>query len=168
MLFIFCGLPASGKSTISLAVARHFGAAHVRVDSVEQALRDAGTAAVGVEGYAVGYAIARDNLQLGLDVVAESVNPIGLTRDAWYQVGVDAGVAVVEIEVFRSNRDQHRARVENREVNIPGLILPDWEAIQVREYEPWQREHILLDTADETPAQSTQRLLEQLVHLSGR
>ncbi len=40
VLFIFSGLPGSGKSTLARAVARHFAAAYVRIDTIEQALRD--------------------------------------------------------------------------------------------------------------------------------
>jgi predicted kinase len=34
----------------------------------------------GPEGYVVGYQMAPDNLRLGLDVVADSVNPLQVTR----------------------------------------------------------------------------------------
>ena len=82
MLLIFGGLPATGKSTISQCIAKEFQAIHVRVDSIEQALRDEGLNAVYGEGYAIAYRIAADNLSLGSTVVADSVNSIGITRDA--------------------------------------------------------------------------------------
>ncbi|GAA3431111.1 hypothetical protein GCM10018954_007120 [Kutzneria kofuensis] len=41
----------------------------------------------------------------------------------------------------------HRRRVATREVDIPDLPLPSWEEIQIREYEPRQRDHLVLDTA---------------------
>jgi predicted kinase len=57
----------------------------LRIDSIEQAIRDSG--AVGGRhndmGYRVGYSVAEDDLYLGRLVIADSVNPVPLTRDAW-------------------------------------------------------------------------------------
>jgi predicted kinase len=38
MLIIFGGLPATGKTTLSRALARELGAVHVRIDTIEQAI----------------------------------------------------------------------------------------------------------------------------------
>lgn len=46
-------------------------------------MRAAGTWVDGPAGYIVCYAIASQNLRLGLDVVADTVNPIQVTRQAW-------------------------------------------------------------------------------------
>jgi predicted kinase len=80
MLYIFAGLPGTGKSTLSQRLARQLGAVHVRIDTIEQARRAAGLPLEGPEGYVVGYQMAPDNLRLGLDVVADSVNPLQVTR----------------------------------------------------------------------------------------
>jgi predicted kinase len=147
MLIIFGGLPGTGKSTLSQAAARHLNAVHLRVDTIEQTLRDVGFTEIGGEGYAIGYRLAADNLALGNTVIADSCNPIDLTRDAWKQVGELAGVKVIEIEIICSDLAEHQRRVESRQVNIPGLVLPDWKAVLGRHYEPWEREHIVIDTA---------------------
>ena len=81
MLIIFSGLPGVGKTTIAREIARATAGVHLRVDSIEQRLRDAGWHVEG-EGYAVAYAIAEDNLRLGRPVIADCVNPWTLTRDA--------------------------------------------------------------------------------------
>lgn len=39
-LFIFAGLPATGKTTLARQLARHLNAVHLRIDTIEQALRD--------------------------------------------------------------------------------------------------------------------------------
>lgn len=41
MLIIFSGLPGSGKSTIARALAQRLGAVYLRIDTIEQAIRDA-------------------------------------------------------------------------------------------------------------------------------
>lgn len=159
MLLIFGGLPATGKSTISREVARELGAVYLRVDTIEQGLRDVGIGEVGPMGYILGYKLASDNLDLGLIVVAESVNPLSITRDAWRNVGEAAGVQVIEIETVCTDRSEHKKRVDTRIVNIEGLKLPSWEDVQQREYEEWHRDRTLIDTAGESSEQSITRTL---------
>jgi predicted kinase len=77
VLIIFGGLPGVGKTTIGRELARHLIAVHVRIDSIEQAIRASGTVNPSLNdmGYRVGYAVAEDNLRLGRTVIADSVNP---------------------------------------------------------------------------------------------
>lgn len=162
MLYIFGGLPGTGKSTVSAALARRRQAVYIRIDTIEQALRDAGLQQSGPHGYIVGYKVASENLRLGLDAVADSVNPIGVTREAWRNVAVGAGVPFVEIEVTCSDREEHRGRVESRRADVPGLRLPTWADVVGREYEAWNSERIALDTAGRTPEASVLELLDAL------
>ena len=69
-----------GMTAVATGLAREIGAVHLRIDSIEQALRNSGVDVSGAEGYGVAYAIAEDNLGLGLTVIAESVNPVEVTR----------------------------------------------------------------------------------------
>ena len=85
MLLIFGGLSGTGKSTIARLLAARLGAVWLRIDSIEQALIRAKTVTlhdIGPAGYLVAYAIAADNLRLGNVVIADSVNPIAITRHA--------------------------------------------------------------------------------------
>ncbi|MEV1009139.1 AAA family ATPase [Streptomyces sp. NPDC049881] len=149
MLVIICGLPAAGKKTLARALARRTGGVHLRVDTIEQAIVRSGLAAqpLGPAGYAVAYALAEEHLRQGLTVIAESVNPLAVTRDAWRDVAGRAGVPVLEAEIVCSDPAEHRRRAEHRTVDIPDLALPTWEAIVGRAYEPWDREHLVVDTA---------------------
>lgn len=159
MLLIFGGLPASGKSTISKRLARALQAVHVRVDTIEQTLRDEGFNEVYSEGYAVAYSIAADNLSLGSTVIADSVNSIKITRDAWRSVGETAGVPVLEIEMICSDQEEHKRRVETRIGNVNGLIQPTWEQVLDRDYVPWAQAQVVVDTAGESPEQSFRKTL---------
>lgn len=80
MLIIFGGLPGTGKTTISKEVAKRLKAVYLRVDTIEHNLKNfegyPDSLVVGSEGYLMSYAIARENLALGLDVIGDSVNPI--------------------------------------------------------------------------------------------
>ena len=148
-LIVFSGLPASGKSSIARALAQELGAIWLRIDSIEQAIRDSGVVPGSLDdaGYRAAYAVAEDNLRLGHNVIGDSVNPWMLTRDAWRTAGVRAGARVVEVETVCSDRQEHRRRVESRASDVPGLTLPDWEAVIGRDYRPWDRDHVTVDTA---------------------
>lgn len=162
MLYIFGGLPGTGKTTLSSALARKLSAAYLRVDVVEQAMRTTGAAVSGPEGYIVCYAIASQNLQLGLNVVADTVNPIQITRHAWRNVAISLGIPFVEIEVVCSDDHEHKNRIETRTADIPDFILPTWEQVRNREYEVWDCDHIVIDTAHHAVEESLNILFEQL------
>lgn len=162
MLFIFGGLPGTGKSELSIHLARKIGAIHLRIDTIEQALRMEGMTEIGPKGYVVAYNIAADNLRLGLSVVADSVNPLTLTRNAWRDVALHIDVAFQEIEVICSDQDEHRNRIESRQSSIPGLKLPTWQDVVTRDYESWQGDRLVIDTAGQTPDESKKMLDDQL------
>jgi predicted kinase len=152
VLVIMAGLPATGKTTVARGLARALGAVHLRIDTIEQAVvrSGIGTHPLGPVGYVVAYALAADLLRQGLTVVADSVNPLALTRDGWHEVARSAGVGHVDVEVICSDRAQHRDRATGRVGDIEGLRLPTWEQIEAREYEPWQTERVVVDTAGRT------------------
>jgi predicted kinase len=95
-------------------------------------------------------------------VIADSVNPILLTRDAWVEVAKRAGVHALEVEIQCSDAAEHRRRVQTRVTDVPGLKLPTWEEVLAREYAPWNREHLVLDTATGTLAQNVEAIREAL------
>lgn len=161
-LYLFAGLPGSGKSTLAQLLAQHVGAAYVRIDTIEQVLRDVCALQVQGEGYRLAYRLAADNLRLDMSVVADCCNPIALTRHEWEQVAVEAGVPYVHIEVICSNEAEHRQRVETRTSTVAGLELPTWQEVQKRTYHAWVAERIVIDTADKSVNECMQELLKQL------
>jgi len=165
MLIIFGGLPGVGKTAIARELAREIGAVHLRIDSIEHAILTSGVASQPLNdaGYRVAYAVAEDNLRIGRTVVADSVNPLRLTRDAWVEVANSVQVGFMEIEVKCSDPNEHRHRVETRTTDIPGLPLPTWEEVVSREYHPWDRQHLVIDTVSRTVMQNVNTLLEMLL-----
>lgn len=152
VLVIFSGLPGVGKTVVARALALQIGAVHLRIDSIEQAIRGSIIRSKPLDdlGYRVAYAVAEDNLRIGRTVIADSVNPLRLTRDAWLNVAKRAGVGAVEIEIRCSAPEEHRRRVEARTADIPGMTLPTWQDVVAREYHPWDREHLVVDSASNT------------------
>lgn len=161
-LYIFAGLPGTGKSTIAEAVASRINAVYIRIDTIEQALRDLCDVDVQGEGYGIAYRIAADNLKAGKGVVADSCNPIALTREAWQDVARGQGVEYRNIEVICSDPVEHRRRVEGRNVNIPGLVLPTWQQVLNREYQEWSVARLVVDTAGRSSKECVDDLLARL------
>lgn len=161
-IFVFGGLPGVGKTTLSLALARGLQAAYIRIDTIEQTLLRSGALPVGDEGYLVGYAIAEDNLRAGKIVIADAVNPIPLTRNAWVDISLKHAASVVQIEIICSDKNEHRQRIETRKADIKDYILPTWENVLDQEYASWDSKDITIDTAGKSPSESLNELLEHL------
>ncbi|EIK96222.1 chloramphenicol phosphotransferase family protein [Pseudomonas sp. M47T1] len=153
MLIVFSGLPGTGKTTIAHALAKRVGAVYLRIDTIEQALRDSGALAsdVGASGYQVANQLALSNLQLGQQVVVDCVNPVAQSRAAWAEVAARAGVPLVNIQVVCSDVAEHRRRVETRMVDVPGLVAPSWRSVLAHDYQPWDEPPLTLDTASVSP-----------------
>lgn len=124
-LIVFAGLPGTGKSSIARGLARKIGAVWLRVDSIEQAIRESGVVGGSLDdaGYRVAYAMA-----------------LTLCTD----------------------REEHRRRVETRTSEVPGLVLPDWQATIGRDYHSWDRDHVTIDTACRSVAACIELVLAAL------
>jgi len=163
-LVVLGGLPGVGKSTVARALLAQWQAVYLRIDTIEQALRDAG-AEVGTAGYRVAYALARTQLAQGLPVLVDCVNPLPVTREAWHSVARGVPVPWLDVEVVCSDAAEHRCRVETRSSDIPGLMPPSWHAVQQHDYQPWpasQTARCVVDTARMAPEQIATEVLAAL------
>lgn len=153
VLITFGGLPATGKTTIAQKLAGKLGAVYIRIDTIETAIERSegrfrrGNGWEAPPGYTVGYDVSADQLRNGLNVIAESVNPLRVTRQAWREIADKSDAEVIEAEIVCSDTTEHQRRAEERILDIPGLANPSWQQITNREYEPWERDHIVIDTA---------------------
>lgn len=159
MLIILSGLPGVGKTTIARSLARQMAAVHLRIDTIEHAIRASGVAGEMADaGYRVAWALARDHLDQGLTVVGDSVNPWPSTREAWRLVAQGAGVASLDVEVICSDLAAHRRRVETRTSDIAGFAPPTWEEVVARDYRPWSSERLVIDSALIEPGEAVMRI----------
>ena len=162
ILFILSGLPACGKSTLSKFIAKEYNAVYLKIDTIEQKLRDLYNFDVSGEGYHLAYSIADDNLKLGHHVVSDSCNPINITRKEWEKVAIENECLFINIETVCSNKQEHRERVETRKSETKGLKLPTWEEVENREYHLWKTKRITIDTAEKSIEESCVELRNKI------
>ena len=166
VLISFSGLPGVGKTTVARALAQEIRAVYIRVDSIEAALKNSTLKIHPAEdaGYLASIAVAKDNLVHGLDVVADTVNPIALTRRWWAEAASTCNARLLNVEIVCSDRAEHRRRVETRHSDIAGLDLPDWKRVQSRDYEEWNGNPVVLDTSKLSVNDCVKRIIEALAN----
>lgn len=164
MLIVFSGLPGTGKTTLAKGLAATLGAVYVRIDAIEQALRDSADFArdVGRTGYQIAYEVAASNLGLGGTVVVDCVNPVMESRRAWRDISARFGAPLVNLQVICSDMTEHRRRVETRQVDILGLTPPAWQSVMNHDYEPWDTDPFTVDTALDSPAEALAAIVEHI------
>lgn len=139
-LLVLAGRAGTGKTTLASAVVRRTGAAYLRVDAVETALRAAGRGEVGAEGYAVAQALAASNLRVGNAVVVDAVHPVPESREPWAGIAAAAGARLLVVETRLDDEVEHRRRVEERVADIPGHRVPIWQDVEDDGWVPWDGE----------------------------
>ena len=167
-LTVVGGLPAVGKTAVCREVLRLRSESQagpptwLRIDSIEQALRDSGEMLPGMPGgagYYVAAAVARDVLASGGDVLVECVNPLPLTRRLWEETASDLGARFLAVELICSDEAEHRRRAQQRVSDIKGLELPGWQEITHRVYVPWPEADLRLDTARLTATEAARSII---------
>ncbi|MGS4988325.1 AAA family ATPase [Roseibium sp. RP-7] len=166
-LIAFSGLPGVGKSTIAKDLSGRLPAFLLRVDAVEAALKRSVLHIHPAEdaGYLALAAIAAGNLELGHNVVADTVNPVAESRQLWRETAQSTGATLLNVEIVCSDEREHRKRVESRETEIDGLTLPRWPEVRSHEFEPWTEPCLQLDSSSLSVGQSVDTITKALTAL---
>lgn len=154
VLVAFAGLPGVGKSVLATRVGAALRAPVLPVDPVERALGRYGLTGdvPGMAAYGAIAGLAEVQLELGLSVVVDAVNPVASARGLWHDLAERAGVPLRVIEVHCGDEAEHRRRVEARLPAVSDPHLPTWEQVLLRraEYEPFVGPRLVVDTAVDT------------------
>ena len=162
MLIVIGGLPGTGKTTIARLLAQKRPVAYLRIDAIEHAIiQSQGQRDLGPTGYMVAYELAKSNLALGISVIADCVNPLEITRQAWRDVAQIVGSPWMDVEVVCSNLEEHERRVNSRKTDLEGFRLPTWGEVMSREYEPWRSSRLQIDTSSTTAEEAAASILRR-------
>ena len=166
MLVVISGLPGTGKSAVAAGLAARWGAVHVSIDPIEDALLGAGLPPgwqTGVAAYEAARAVAGQNLALGLTVLVDAVNDSEPARDTWRAAAAATGSDLVFVVLALDDAVEHRRRLETRARDVAHVPEPSWEDVIARAaaYAPWAE--------DECVRLDARRPVEELVmELAGR
>lgn len=69
--------------------------------------------------------------------MVDAVSPVAEARAGWRAVAAAAGAPLHVFEVVLADLGEHRRRVQQRVSDLEGLVVPTWEQVQARNYEPW-------------------------------
>ena len=162
ILYILSGLPGTGKSSLAKILSNKINALYLRIDTIEQAIRELCNFDVQGEGYRLAYKIIEDNLLIGNNVITDQCNPINLTQNEFNNIAKKCNCKYINIEIICSDEKEHKYRIENKINEIENLKLPTWEEIKNREYDLWEEEHIIIDTAKKTIEECINELIEKI------
>jgi predicted kinase len=110
---------------------------------------------------------AAENLLIGRTMIADCVNPVAASRNGWRETASRHAARLIEIELICSDAAEHRRRVDSRTVDVSGHKQPTWDEVLNRDYEPWDRDHLVIDTVADSVDRLTDRA-EAWVRDAGR
>lgn len=148
-LYMMCGLPFAGKSTLARALAQHLGAVHLETDAIntERGLGLSG-AAITTREWAATYREAYRRLEAllnaGNTVVYDAVNYRRVQRDQLRRIAQRCD-AVVQVIFVTTPVAQARQRLETNRVQRTRFDVRDEDFAEVasRFEPPTADEHVL-------------------------
>jgi predicted kinase len=152
-LVLFSGLPGTGKTRISQALARHFGFPLFTKDRLQSRLRtqdlvDRNTA----DGYLLILDLAEQQLALGISAILDGVFPLEGFRQHAKEIALQHHALLRPIHTYCSNTTLWKERMEKREQNVPDWSPAVWdEVLRLKpDFLPWsERAALFLDAAHE-------------------
>ena len=101
------------------------------------------TGAANGIGLGICRALARNGVNIVLADIERAQLEIARSELATFNVRTRA----IEVEMVCSDPERHRERVEMRVADIPGHRVPTWQEVVDRDYQAWQGDRLVIDTA---------------------
>ncbi|KEI35716.1 AAA family ATPase [Allofrancisella frigidaquae] len=160
--YIFSGLPGVGKTTLAKNIAKYINAVYYRIDTIEHYLKKEYSDNLTKQGYELAFFLAKENLELGNNVVIDCCNPVNESRKLWNKLSELNFTEIVNIEVLCSDKRIHRNRVELRFEENKNKY-PSWQDVLDREYQDWSDKKVItVDTANMKIDDSLEQLIKLL------
>lgn len=152
-LIIFSGLPGTGKSTLAEAIGRDLGIPVFAKDWLEAALlrsklkSTCEDKSLGFAGYELLTILAQRQLMLNQSAILDSVAAVKTLRTTWQELAKQNYANYYVIECICSDESIHRARLRERQRNIPGWHELEWSEVERVKgyYSAWEGERLVLD-----------------------
>lgn len=144
---IVCGLPGSGKSTLSERISKKLGWPVFSVDPIESAILKSGIERgfeTGLAAYMVAETLADEQLKLGHSTIVDAVSAVDESKQMWRSLAAKHKAELVIIEVHCSDEKLHKQHLQARVKNLHGIPEVTWEDVDKRrkQYVAW-KEHVL-------------------------
>ncbi|MGQ4005225.1 AAA family ATPase [Francisellaceae bacterium CB300] len=160
--YILSGLPGVGKTTLARQLAQAMSnTTYYRIDTVEYYLKKAYSQELTKQGYELVYYQAKENLELGKNVIIDCCNPILESRELWNSLSQVQNTKIINIEVICSDKQIHQNRVETRYKSNTNKY-PTWQTVLDKDYQPWKESIITIDTANTDIIESLNILKNEL------
>ena len=139
VLYIMCGLPFAGKSTVARALASRENAAIVELDQINAA-SGLGTKAITPEqwsgSYAEAYSRLRGLLAAGIPAIFDATNFTRAQRDELRQIASEARAEATVVYVPIARLDAERRWIENRRTGVRPDVRDEDFALVADNFEP--------------------------------
>ncbi len=156
-LILFCGAPATGKTTLAKTISKKLKLPLFEKDVIESTLLQAGDkggltsqARLAFASYEILLAMADEQLKLGLSCVVDCVGSLRKVRDQFQNLARKNQAVFQGIFCHCSDAELHQKRLEKRTRGLNGQREPTWEeVVQVmKKFEPCPIEYLRVDSKE--------------------
>lgn len=145
-LIVFSGLPGTGKSTLSYALAEHTKTAIFTKDQIDRSLEKS----VQVEGnvaYDILLDLAELNLTRGVSLILDAVFSSKSLQNHLVNISNSTNSTLLLVKCSCSDTNTWKSRIENRDEVVKGWTPADWNEVQrvQKYYHNWEVGGLELD-----------------------
>jgi predicted kinase len=152
-LILFSGLPGTGKTRISQALASHLKIPLFTKDRLQSRLRIQGLREENtIDGYLLILDLAEQQLALGISTILDGVFPFTEFRQKASQIATQHKALFRPIYCYCSDIELWKERITAREQNVPDWTPVGWDEVKriQPEFLAWKKNTALpLDAADD-------------------